>query len=95
MEQKIKEYRIELEDLFIERLDRFSEKERDLIFEKIDFLKSDPSHPSLRTKKLRRYSWENLHESSINMGIRLIWKLDGDTIHISDVGRHDILRKYG
>ncbi|GBU21590.1 hypothetical protein R80B4_01486 [Fibrobacteres bacterium R8-0-B4] len=88
------EYKIVLEDLFLEHLVRFPESEQSVIYRKIEILKNNPAHRSLRTQRLLKFH-ENLYESSVSMGIRLIWLLDDDTIFIEDVGRHDILKKYG
>jgi mRNA interferase RelE/StbE len=61
-----------------------------LVLEKIDILKDDPDHPSLRTELLYRGVWA----SSVNMGIRIIWRLDGDTVRIVNIGKHDIYKQY-
>jgi len=81
-------------DLFFAHFEKFTLKERRLIESKIDFLKVNPYHPSLRTQKLRKYD-DNLYESSVSMDIRLIWRLKGSAMIFEDVGRHDILKKYG
>jgi len=86
-------YKIIFEELFADHLDRFSESEQRIILRKIGILKDNPDHPSLRTQRLHRY--DNLYESSVSMGIRVIWRLDEDMIILQDVGRHDILKKYG
>jgi mRNA interferase RelE/StbE len=64
------------------------------ILKKIDFLRDNPDHPSLRTEKLYKGTTNETRASSINMGIRLIWQLIGDEIKVIDVGGHDIYRKY-
>jgi len=87
------EYRIVFDDLFFDRLARFSESERRIIYHKIEILKANPAHRSLRTQRLHRF--EDFYESSVSMGIRVIWEMDDDVIIIHDVGRHDILKKYG
>jgi mRNA-degrading endonuclease RelE of RelBE toxin-antitoxin system len=87
------EYKVVLDDLFFEHLARFSESERRIIYNKIEILKANPGHRSLRTQSLHRF--EDFYESSVSMGIRVIWELDEDTIIFHDVGRHDILKKYG
>ena len=86
-------YKTAFEKLFADHFDRFSESEQRIIVKKIEILKNNPDHPSLRTQSLHRY--EDLYESSVSMGIRVIWRLKRDTIILQDVGRHDILKKYG
>jgi len=89
-------YGMYLEDLFFDRLARFSESERNLIYSKLEILQNNPNHNSLRTQKLRG-TYKNWYESSVSMSIRLIWRFsrDRDIIIVEDVGRHDILKKYG
>ena len=77
----------------MERLDRFSKSEQRIILRKLDILKNNPDHRSLRTQKLHRF--DNLYESSISMDIRVIWQMEEDAIIFHDVGRHDILKMYG
>ncbi|MCL2183686.1 MAG: hypothetical protein FWB85_09490 [Chitinispirillia bacterium] len=53
----------------------------------------NPYHKSLRTKKL--HGTPGLKESSVNMDIRIIWYLENNKIiFTSDVGHHDVLKKY-
>jgi mRNA-degrading endonuclease RelE of RelBE toxin-antitoxin system len=87
-------YELYLEDTFLKSIEKFPLAIRSVIFSKIDFLKDDPNHPSLRTEKLYKGTKDETRASSINMGIRLIWKLNGNEIKIIDVGGHDIYRKY-
>jgi mRNA interferase RelE/StbE len=83
-------YRIILSPTFRKSVKKFDSVRRKLIVKKIDFLRNNPDHPSLRTEKLEDDTWS----SSVSMGIRLIWTLEKDTIYIEDVGKHDIYRKY-
>ncbi|MCL2047978.1 MAG: cytotoxin [Defluviitaleaceae bacterium] len=56
-------------------------------------LAKDPSHPSLRTKRIQ--GTQRLYESSVNMDVRLIWHYEeGQLIVLLDVGHHDILNQY-
>jgi mRNA interferase RelE/StbE len=80
------------EKLFFNHLKRFTIKEQILIERKIELLKNNVDHPSLRTKKLDD---DGLHESSVSMDIRIIWQLRQNVIVFVDVGHHDILKKYG
>lgn len=79
-------------NLFIDHLKRFTIKEQRVIERKIELLKNDVDHPSLRTKKLDD---DGLHESSVSMDIRVIWQLRQNVMVLMDVGHHDILKKYG
>ena len=72
---------------------KLSLNEKKQVTKKLDFLVSDPSHPSLRTKRIK--STSNLWESSINMDIRILWFYEGDKIiFLVDVGHHDILKRF-
>jgi len=86
-------YKIFFDDCFFDQLKKFPVKQQQLILKKIKLLVNDPGHSSLRTKKLNGYN--DTYESSVNMGVRLIWELDGNKIIVNDVGRHDILKRYG
>ena len=57
-------------------------------------MKDNPDHPSLRTEKLFKGTKSEVRASSINMGIRIFWTLEGNMIFINDVGKHDTYRKY-
>ena len=60
---------------------------------KLKLLAQNPIHPSLRTKRIQ--GTDGLHESSINMDIRVIWYFeDNVTIILADVGHHDILKQF-
>jgi len=68
-------------------------QEKDQIRKKLMLLAENPTHPSLRTKRIQGV--ERLFECSVNMDIRIIWYYEGNTIIILlDVGHHDILRQY-
>lgn len=60
---------------------------------KPELLAENPSHPSLRTKRIQGTS--NLFECSVNMDIRIIRYYEGDKmIILVDVGHHDIPKQY-
>ena len=88
------EYRISYNDVFFEHFDQMTADEQRLITRKIEILRANPDHRSLRTKILRT-KVKKLYESSVSMDIRVIWELDGDQMLFVDVGHHDILKKYG
>jgi mRNA-degrading endonuclease YafQ of YafQ-DinJ toxin-antitoxin module len=88
--------KVRLSNLFFKHLARFSKKEQEIIRSKLKFLEANPGHNSLRTKNLNG-TYKNWRESSISMGIRLIWRFNKDetVIIVEDVGRHDIMKIYG
>ena len=68
-------------------------QEKKRLKNKLEFLAENPSHPSLRTKRIQGTA--DLFECSINMDIRIIWYYEGDKmIILLDVGRHDILKQF-
>jgi len=70
-----------------------SVREKKQIANKLELLAMDPSHPSLRTKRIK--GTDKLYESSANMDIRIIWYYEGDRmIILADVGHHDILKQF-
>jgi len=85
------EYRITYNNTFFEHFYQMTDDEQRLIARKIEILKANPDHRSLRTKVLRLKKGVK-YESSVNMDIRLIWQLDGDQIILGDVGHHDMLK---
>jgi len=68
-------------------------QEKNQIMKKLELLAENPSHPSLRTKRIQGTT--DLFECSVNMDIRIIWSYEGDImIILVDVGHHDILKRY-
>lgn len=68
-------------------------QEKNQIIKKLKLLAKNPTHPSLRTKRIQ--GEDRLFECSVNMDLRIIWYYEGDLIIILlDVGHHDILRQY-
>lgn len=60
---------------------------------KLRLLAENPLHPSLRVKRIQGSA--GLFECSVNMDIRIIWRLEGDVlILLLDIGHHDILKKF-
>jgi len=87
-------YNVYYTDNFLKSLAKFSQKRQKIILDKIERLKDNPDHPSLRTEKLYKGTKKSIRASTINMNIRIIWQIEDDTIDILDVGRHDIYRQY-
>lgn len=79
-------------DRFQKRFKNLTSKEKTQLKNKLNLLKENPLHPSLRTKRVQG---TDFFECSVNMNIRIIWYYEGETIIVLvDVGHHDILRKY-
>ena len=75
---------------FKKELKNLSKNEQRAVAKKLEILKKDPFHPSLRTKKVQRLT--DVFECSVNMDIRIFWTYNGDRIILLiDVGHHDIL----
>jgi mRNA interferase RelE/StbE len=86
-------YILRFSETFLDELDNLSDKDRGIVLKKMEILRNNPKHPSLRTKKLEGH--HELFESSVNMDIRLIWRYENNTIILMlDVGHHDMLKKY-
>ncbi len=69
-----------------------SENEKKQTRRKLILLSENPGHTSLRTKQLK--GTKNIFESSVNMDIRIIWHYENDQIFLSDIGHHDILKRF-
>lgn len=60
---------------------------------KLLLLAENPLHPSLRVKRIQGSA--GLFECSVNMDIRIIWRLEGNVLTLLlDIGHHDILKKF-
>ena len=60
---------------------------------KLKFFVENPTHPSLRTKKIQ--GTEGIWESSVNTDMRIIWFYENnELILLLDIGHHDILDKF-
>jgi len=69
---------------------KLTEQEKNQLKIKLKLLAENPSHPSLRTKRIQGTA--DLFECSVNMDIRIIWYYEGNKmIILIDVGHHDIL----
>lgn len=59
---------------------------------KITFLITNPRHPSLRIKKIQ--GTKNIWEGRITKSIRFTFQIQGDTIILRRIGKHnEVLRK--
>lgn len=78
---------------FKKHFKRLNTQEKQKLKNKLELLAENPTHPSLRTKRIQ--GTEGLFECSVNMDIRIIWFYEGDKmIILVDVGHHDILKQF-
>jgi mRNA-degrading endonuclease YafQ of YafQ-DinJ toxin-antitoxin module len=78
---------------FVKRYAKLSATEQKQVDTKIITLAADPTHPSLRTKRIQGAN--GLFEMSVNMDIRIVWRYDGNKlILLLDVGHHSVLERY-
>lgn len=61
------------------------------VLEKVERFLDDPTHPSLRVKRIR--GTEHIWELSITMNYRLTFEVDEERVLLRRIGTHDILRK--
>jgi mRNA interferase RelE/StbE len=59
-------------------------------YEKLGMLLSDPSHPSLRVKRIK--GTDGIWEFSVTMNYRVTFEIDDDRLILRRIGTHDILR---
>jgi len=86
-------FKLILDKHFVKAYTKLPSQVRKQIDKKLLLLAKDPSHPSLRTKRIQ--GTKQLFESSVNMDVRLIWHYEGDMLIILlDVGHHDILKQF-
>ena len=86
-------YKITYTERFLKHFKDLNEQEKKQLRNKLNILAENPSHPSLRTKRIQ--GTKDLFECSVNMDIRIIWYYEGDKLIILlDVGHHDILKQY-
>jgi len=72
---------------------KLSAIEKKQVTNKLALLSKNPTHPSLRTKRIQ--GTDRLFESSANMDVRIIWYYEGNKlIALVDVGHHNILKQF-
>jgi mRNA-degrading endonuclease YafQ of YafQ-DinJ toxin-antitoxin module len=75
-----------------ERLFKRLPKEiQDLAYEKLALFLEDPSHPSLRVKKMKGTA--AIWEPSVTMNHRITFEVDGERVLLRRIGTHDVLRE--
>ncbi|MFR9275815.1 type II toxin-antitoxin system YafQ family toxin [Finegoldia magna] len=83
-------YKITYTQSFKKHYKKLSDIEKKQTKKKLSFFIDNPTHPSLRTKKIQGSN--GLWESSVNMDIRIIWYYENnEMIILLDIGHHDIL----
>lgn len=86
-------YKITYSKSFKKHYNKLSDSEKKQTQHKLKFFIENPTHPSLRTKKIQ--GGDGIWESSITMDIRIIWFYENnELIFLLDIGHHDILNKF-
>ena len=70
---------------------RLPKRVRDEVLEKLDRFLDDPTHPSLRVKRIR--GTDRLWAMSITMNYRLTFEVDEQRVLLRRIGTHDVLRR--
>lgn len=86
-------YQFTFTNRFQKHFKALTAQEKTQLMKKLELLAENPSHPSLRTKRIQ--GTDKLYECSVNMDIRIIWYYEDNTmIILVDVGHHDILKQF-
>jgi len=81
--------RLTLSKPFEKLFARLPQDIRATTYEKLTILLENPSHPSLRVKKIKGV--QGVWEMSITMTYRITFEVMEDTIYLRRIGTHDIL----
>ena len=60
-------------------------------YEKLALFLEDPSHPSLRVKKMKGTA--AIWELSVTMNYRITFEVDGERVLLRRIGTYDVLRR--
>lgn len=86
-------YKLTYSKAFKKHYDKLSATEKKQTRNKLELFIENPTHPSLRTKKIQ--GADGIWESSVNMDIRIIWFYENDELIILlDIEHHDMLNKF-
>ena len=86
-------YNFEFSKKFKKSYLKLTSQEQKQVDDKLRMLSFNPSHPSLRAKKIKKS--DNLFESSVNMDIRIVWCFEeNNNIYLIDIGHHKIIDKF-
>jgi mRNA-degrading endonuclease RelE of RelBE toxin-antitoxin system len=83
--------RIVCMEKFSRSLKRLSKPRQELAGEKIDFLKQNPAHPSLKVHRVQRVKDRKLWICYIGDSLRLLYQTQADAIYLWDIGPHVII----
>ncbi len=87
------DYKIAVTERFKKNFKKLSENEKRMVKNKLEILKLNPLHPSLRSKRIKGV--KDLFECSVNMDLRIIWYYEGNKIIVLlDIGHHNVLDKF-
>lgn len=64
---------------------------RETTYEKLELFLNNPSHPSLRVKKIK--GTEKIWEMSVTMNYRITFEVWEHEIYLRRIGTHDILNR--
>ena len=85
--------KITFTDRFQKHYKSLTETEKNQFKNKLSVFAKNPTHPSLRVKKIQ--GTNGLFEFSVNMDIRVIWFYEGESlVALVDIGHHDNLKNY-
>lgn len=85
--------RIHILDDFRRDFDRLPKRIREKARKSLAQLETDPFHPSLHTKRMRRT--ENVWELRVTLSYRITFTWKGEDVWLRHIGSHDILRNEG
>jgi hypothetical protein len=80
-------------DTFWSKFYALPSRQKESVREKWRVFKVDPFHPSLGTHKIHRLSalaQQNIYSVVIESDLRVLFKIDGGTIHCFDLGTHSV-----
>ncbi len=90
--------RVEFSPGFDKRFRRLPKELRLKTYEKLALFLEDPSHRSLRVKKINnpfilRLSKDAIWELSVTMNYRITFEVDAHRVLLRRIGTHDVLRR--
>lgn len=74
-------------DHFLKRVKELPDHVKKALKEKLGLFAENPSHPSLRTKKIK--GRDEIFEASVTMSVRMTWEYHKDGILLRNIGEHD------
>lgn len=80
--------RVIYSDNFKQSVEKLPKEIKRLLVKKLKLMIENPSHPSLRVKKLKGRK-DGIFEASINMDIRMTWEYIDNGILLRNIGEHD------